>query len=84
MQGTVIALRRNGVIVEMMGVPEIGDMFQIYRVENGIETIVGSGYIRKPKGPNVWKINPMDTETGAKGIPFVDARVGDLVRQITA
>lgn len=81
MQGEVAIIMRNGVVARLDGHPQIGDLFQIYRVENGVETIVGNGYMRKPKAGG-WKINPIDKQDGSRGDQYVDVRVGDLVRSI--
>lgn len=83
MQGKVVMIRRNGVIAELSERPQIGDFFQIYRVKDGVETILGTGYIRKSRGPNLWKINPMDKEDGSRGNTFTDVQEGDLVRSIS-
>lgn len=80
MNGTVVDLRRVGVIAQLDGFPNVGDLFQIYRIENGVETILGNGYLRKSRGQNLFKINPMEDESGNRGEPFVGIQLGDLVR----
>ena len=83
MNGTVTGIRGFGVIVELDGTPQIGDLFEVYRVHDGVETILGKGYIRKQK-PIGFKLNPMDDPEGNRGEPFVDVMMGDLVRSVEA
>lgn len=79
MQGKVESLKRVGVMVSLDGVPEIGDPLQIYRVRDGVETVLGSGYVRKRMGDR-YKVNPPDGEDGRRGRPFEGVLIGDLVR----
>jgi hypothetical protein len=82
MQGTVVQLKARGVIASLDGSPEVGDIFQIYRIQNGVETILATGYLRKPRG-NDYKINPIDHEDGSRGENFVGVQLGDLVRKVS-
>lgn len=79
MQGTVEKLKRVGVMVRLDGVPEVGDSFQIYRVQDGVETVLGTGYVRKAMG-DLYKVNPPDAEDGGRGEQFPGVQEGDLVR----
>ena len=80
MQGTVIGIRAYGVIVKLDGIPQIGDLFEIYRTQDGVETTLGKGYARKHMS-NGFKINPIEDESGERGT-FVNIEIGDLVRSI--
>lgn len=72
---------RVGVVVTLDGTPEVGDQFQIYRVVDGLEQVLGTGYVRKPIAAS-FKINPPDTVDGQRGAQFPDVQEGDLVRSI--
>lgn len=82
MNGRVTHIRNRGVIATIDGVPEVGDLFEIYRIQNGVDIVLATGYIRKPRD-NGYKINPTDAENGERGMPFVGIEVGDLVRKIS-
>ena len=82
MNGTVDRIMRHGVLAKIDGTPEIGDLFQIYRVMDGTEVTVGTGYIRKPHGPGMFKLQPPETESGERGGQFPDVQEGDLVRKV--
>lgn len=81
MNGTVIGIRGFGVIAQLDGTPQVGDLFQIYRVQDGVETILGTGYVRKSKAEG-FKINPMDNDDGTRGMPFTGIMLGDLIRSV--
>jgi len=81
MQGRVTEIKPRGVIATIDGTPEVGDLFQVYRIQNGIEVVLATGYIRKQRD-NGYKINPIDGEDGSRGEPFIGVEVGDLVRKI--
>lgn len=81
MQGRVTEIKPRGVIATIDGAPEVGDLFQVYRIQNGIEVVLATGYIRKQRD-NGYKINPIDGEDGSRGEPFIGVEVGDLVRKI--
>lgn len=82
MHGTITTLKHRGVLATLDGVPEIGDLFEIYRIENGEEIILGTGYVRREKG-EAFNISPMDNENGSRGTLWVGVLVGDLVRSVT-
>ena len=82
MQGIVTHIKHHGVIATLDGTPEIGDLFEIYRIENGEDVILAKGYVRKEKGVG-YNISVMDKEDGSRGIPWVGILVGDLVRTAT-
>ena len=82
MQGTVTHIRNYGVVAAINGEPEVGDLFEVYRIHGGTEVVLGSGYVRKKKGEG-FKINPMENEDGSRGAPFIGVQIGDLVRKIS-
>ncbi len=82
MSGTVEQLKKHGVSVLITDTPSIGDFFQIYRIINEVEIIIGTGYIRKPLVPNIFKLQPPDKEDGGRGEQFLDVQVGDLIRKV--
>lgn len=82
MQGTVIHIKPQGVVATLDGVPEVGDLFEVYRIQDGEEVVLATGYFRKIKD-GAYKINPMDKPDGSRGIPFVGVEVGDLVRSVS-
>jgi hypothetical protein len=81
-KGFVVEVKRIGVLAQLDGLPETGDIFKIYRIINDIENIIGTGYIRKQKGLNIFKINPMDNESKNRGNQFIDVKIGDLLNSI--
>lgn len=83
MQGIVVELKRQGVIAKLDGTPDIGDLFEVYRVQDGVEVILAKGYMRKSKGEN-FKINPIDLEDGSRGLSFDGVLEGDLVRSVAS
>jgi hypothetical protein len=80
MQGTVTGIRKFGVVVQLDGTPEIGDLFELYRIQDGTEIILGKGYARKHMFES-FKINPIEDESGDRA-SFEDVQMGDLVRSI--
>jgi len=82
MNGTVYRIMRHGVLATIDGTPEIGDLFQIYRVTDGAEVVIGTGYIRKPHGPGTFKLQPPETDSGERGGQFPGVQEGDLVRSV--
>jgi len=81
MQGTVVKVMGVGVIAVLDETCGIGDQLQIFRLEDGVERIIGTGYVRKYLAMGL-KINPPDTEEGGRGEQFPDVREGDLVRGV--
>jgi len=75
---TVHVVKSRGVIVKCdtpAEMPQVHSKWQVYRVVNNVETIVGTGSVRKPIGADSFKLNPDQ--------PFaVPAQVGDLVRAV--
>lgn len=79
MNGTVAVLKRKGFLAVMDGPADtvpIGTRFEVYRVVDGVETIVGTGVSKVFRQPNLLKVNPED------GAELGEPRLGDLVRQL--
>lgn len=79
MNGTVVRLRPNGVEANMDSATNSltdANQFQVYRVVDGNEVIVGTGFAKRSRGPNLICINPLDNTE------FNAPQVGDLVRSV--
>ena len=79
MNGVVTQLKPRGFIAEMDSPTdgmEPGTRFQIYRVVDGGEVVVGTGVSRKAMPPSSLKVNPDGSE------PLGEVQVGDLVRSV--
>jgi len=93
MQGTVVRMRPNGVEAQLDSATDSltdADRFQVYRVVDGTETILGTFYARRSKGPNLICLNVVGDKPGQPGFPptvpvptvLAQIQLGDLVRSI--
>lgn len=80
MNGTVTRLRPRGVEALMdsdtSNLTE-QDQFEVYRVVDGSEVIVGTYFAKRSKGPNQINLNRVDGADAEE-----DPVVGDLVRSV--
>jgi hypothetical protein len=80
MNGTVTRLRARGVEATMDEPVDTiveSDRFQVYRLDsNNNEVIVGVGFPKRPRGPNMINLNPIE------GTVFDEPLLGDLIRPI--
>lgn len=94
MQGTVIRMRHKGVEALMDGPTDSltqDNHFQVYHIVDGVETVLGTFYAKRSKGPNLICLNLLGDGPGAPGfVPSAPRpmgilqtiQVGDLVRSI--
>lgn len=86
MNGTVVRLRPKGVEAEMDENTDNlteDDTFEVYRVVDGVETVIGQCYPKRSKGTKLINLNWMTfKDILPKTLPPSDALIGDLVRKV--
>jgi hypothetical protein len=94
MQGTVARMRPRGVEALMDSATNAltsDNQFQVYRIEDGNEVILGTFYAKRSKGPNLICLNVLGDSPGSPGwsptapspvVVLMTIQVGDLVRSI--
>lgn len=79
MNGTVTRLRPMGIEATMESATDSltnTDHFQVYRMDGDAEVLVGVGFAKRSKGPNLINLNAIE------GSSLGDAKIGDLVRPV--
>lgn len=94
MQGTVIRMRPRGVEAQMDSATDAltsDNRFQVYRVVDDNEVILGTFYAKRSRGPNLICLNVLGDGPGAPGwsptapspiVTIMVLELGDLVRSI--